>query len=386
LEKIIRDADSGVVMGSSLLALIVKEIQQTLRDRRLLFLLVALPLIQLLSYGYALNPDIRHLDLGIMDWSKSLASREFIAALTENDLFRITEYSESEKSLSQKLKNGTIVVAVVIPPDFQRRLSRQTTASVQVLIDGTNANTAGIAKSYLSQLINHYNRQISPHPNPSRISLQVTFLYNPGLISSWFFVCGVLGIVLSFVSCTVAAATMVREKEFGTLDQLLMTPSTSSEILIAKVFPLWLILLGDTLIFLVLSHWIFSIPLTGNLFLALIISGLYILGALELGIFIGMVFDNQQQTQLVAFSVNVPMVLLCGAISPIESMPSFFQYLSWLNPLRHYVHILRSVLLKNAGWNVLWLPILMIVLFATLLFSISIYRFQNSLLSGKANN
>jgi ABC-2 type transport system permease protein len=368
-------------MRSSLRALILKEIQQTLRDRRLIFLLLVLPLIQLLSYGFALNPDINHLELGIVDWSKSSVSREFIAALTDNNLFTLTEYSESEKTLSRELKNGSILVGVVIPPDFQRRLSRQTTALVQVLIDGMNANTAGIAKSYLSQIINNYNRKIMSDSNLDIDFLQVTFIYNPGLVSSWFFVCGILGIVLTFVGSIVAASAVVREKEFGTLEQLLMTPASNWEVLLAKTFPLLLLLLADTLLFLFLSHWIFGVPLGHNLFLTLGVSGLYILGVLELGIFIGTIFATQQQTQLVTFSLNVPMVLLCGAISPIESMPAFFQNLSWLNPLRHYVAFLRGILLKDSGLEILWLQILCIGLFVTVLFPLSIRKFQNLSLS-----
>ena len=369
-------------MATSLWALIRKEIQQTLRDRRLLFLLVALPLIQLLSYGFALNPDVHHLELGIMDWSKSFASREFIAALTENELFTLTEYSDDEKRLTQQLKNGKILVGVVIPPDFQRNLSRQTSAQVQVIIDGMNANTAGIAKSYLSQIINHYNRQILPEQTPPKMALKVNFLYNPGLVSSWFFVYGILGIVLTFVGTVVAAATVVREKEFGTLEQLLMTPANNWEILLAKAFPLLVILLADAYVFLIVSHGIFGVPLGHNLPLVLAVSGLHILGVLELGILLGTIFATQQQTQLIAFSVNVPLVLLSGSISPVDSMPSFFQYLSLLNPLRHYVTFLRGVMVKDVGVEILWVQILALGIFATVLFPLSLHKFRSSSVIG----
>jgi ABC-2 type transport system permease protein len=357
--------------------LTIKEFRQTLRDRRLIFLLVALPIIQLLSYGFALNPDVRHLELGVVDYAKTNASHELISALTENQLFTLTYSSDSEKKLSQQIENAKITVGIVIPPDFERYLNRGSTAQVQVLIDGVNANTAGLARSYIAQIVRHYNQQTNPDSKPAQVSPQVIYLYNPGLVSSWFFVSGIMGIILTLVGSIVSAAAMVREKELGTIEQLLMTPSADREILLAKVVPLLILLLNDVLLILIFSRFVFDLPLRSNLLVCLAVSGIYILGIIEMGILIGTIFQNQQQTQLVAFSLNVPLGLLCGAITPVESMPLFFQYLSWLNPLRHYVILLRGLLLKGVGLDVLWLHALIVCAFTAILFTISINRFRH---------
>lgn len=360
-------------------SLVVKEIHQTLRDKRLLFLLIILPTVQLLIYGSALSPDIHNLKLGIIDYAKTSTSRELVSALTENGVFIVERYSNSEQTLSQQVQTGQVTAGLVIPPDFNRDLHQDSTAQVQVFVDAVNANTAGIARSYITQIINHYGRQLNPNRMPTRVQLQVTFLYNPGLKSSWFFVSGVMGVILTLVSSIVSSATVVREKEAGTLEQLLMTPAANWEILLAKVVPLSILLLGDVILGLSLARLIFGLPLRSNFFLFLALSGLYILVGIGMGILIGTILRSQQQTQLMSFSMNVPLIQLSGAIAPIESMPLLFQYLSLLNPLRHYVEIVRGLLLKGVGLDVLWPNAIALGIFATILLIISINRFRTQL-------
>ncbi len=359
--------------------LITKEFRQILRDKKLIFLLVALPIIQLLSYGFALNPDVRHLELGVVDYAKTNASHELISALTENQLFTLIYSSDSEKKLNQQLENAKITVGIVIPPDFERDLNRGSTAQVQVLIDGVNANTAGLARSYIAQILRHSNQQNNLDLKPPQVSPQVTYLYNPGLVSSWFFACGVMGMILTLVGASVSAAAVVREKELRTIEQLMMTPSADWEILLGKVVPLLILLLSSVLLMLISSHIVFDLPLRRNLIACLAVSGIYILGLIEMGILIGTIFENQQQTQLVAFSISVPLASLSGAMTPIESMPLFFQSVSWLNPLRHYVILLRGLLLKGVGLDILWPHALIICAFTVILFILSINRFRHQL-------
>lgn len=367
------------LLESRFCALVVKEIHQTLTDKRLLFLLIVLPTVQLLIYGFALNTDIHNLKLGIVDYANTPASRELVSALTENGVFIVERYSNSEQTLSQQVQTGQVTAGLVIPPEFNRDLHQDRTAQVQVFVDAVNANTAGIARSYITQIINHYGRQLNPNRVPALVDPQVTFLYNPGLISSWFFVSGVMGVILTLVSSIVSSATVVREKEAGTLEQLLMTPAANWEILLAKVVPLSILLLGDVILALCLARLIFELPLRSNFFLFLALSGLYILVGIGMGILIGTTLRSQQQTQLMSFSINVPLVQLSGAIAPIESMPLLFQYLSLLNPLRHYVVIVRGLLLKGVGLDVLWPNVIALSIFATILLIISINRFRTQL-------
>jgi ABC-2 type transport system permease protein len=360
-------------------ALMFKEIQQIFRDKRLLFLLIVLPTVQLLMYGFALNPDVHNLKMGIVDYAKSYKSRELVSALTENGIFILDRHNNTEQTLNQQIETGQVSVGLVIPPEFNRNLNQDSIAKVQVLIDAVNANTAGIAKSYITQIINHYGWQIDSNRVNPQIKTSVIFLYNPGLRSSWFFVSGIMGIILTLVSSIVSSATMVREKEAGTLEQLLITPALNWEILLAKVLPLSFLLLGDVILILGFARLIFGFPLGSNFFLCLLLSGLYLLIGIGIGILLGTILHSQLQTQMVSFSINIPMGLLSGTLAPIESMPPLFQYLSLLNPLRHYISIVRGLLLKGVGLDVLWPNVLALLSFATVLLVISINRFRGQL-------
>ncbi|RCJ35333.1 ABC transporter permease [Nostoc minutum NIES-26] len=358
--------------------LMLKEMHQILRDKRLLFLLIVLPTIQLLSYGFAISPDVHNLKMGLVDYAQTSNSRELISTLTANDVF-IANYSDNEQTLSQQLQTGEISVGLVIPPEFNRRLHQERTAQVQVLVDAVNANTAGIVRSYITQMINNYSQRINPNRVSAQAQPQITFLYNPGLISSWFFVSGIMGVIMTLVGSIVASATVVREKESGTLEQLLMTPAENWEILLAKLSPLSILLLGDVILVLCLARFIFGLPLRSNILICLLLSSIYILIVISMGILIGTMLQNQQQTQLIAFSINVPLGLLSGAITPIESMPSLFQYLSLLNPLRHYITIVRNLLIKGVGIDVVWPNAIALFFFSTVLLVISTRKFRTQL-------
>lgn len=359
--------------------LMLKEVRQILKDKRLLFLLIVLPIVQLLAYGLAISPDVHSLKLGLVDYAQTYNSRELVSTLTENGIF-IAHYSDNEQTLSHELKTGQISVGVVIPPKFNRYLDLQEgNARVQVLVDAVNANTAGIVKSYINQIISHYSQQINPNQVPAQVQPQIKFLYNPGLISSWFFVTGIMGVIITLVGSIVSSATVVREKESGTLEQLLITPAEDWEILFAKVLPLSVLLLGDVILILSLIQLIFKIPLGSNVILCLLLSSIYILIVISIGILIGTMLKNQQQTQLVAFSINIPLALVSGAITPFESMPLFFQYLSLVNPLRHYVVIIRGLLIKSASIDVLWPNVIALSLFSVALLLLSAKKFRNQL-------
>ncbi|GAB4380834.1 MAG: ABC transporter permease [Elainellaceae cyanobacterium] len=367
------------LLNSRFWALAVKEVSQILRNKQLIFLLVFPPTIQLLIYGSALNPEVQFLKLGIVDYAASTTSRELVATLTANDIFIPEQYLFSEAALGEQVRRGEIDAGLVIPPDFDRQLAEGKTAEVQVLIDGVDANTAGIASGYISQIIGQFNQQISPSFTPNLVRPEVTFLYNPGLLSSWFFVPGVLGVVLTLTSSLVSSSAVVREKDAGTLEQLLMTPADAWEILLAKIVPLFLLLMGDVFLALAVGKLVFDIPFRGNMLVFLVISALYVCVGIGIGIFLATVSKNQQQVVLTSFFINLPLLQTSGAIAPIESMPAFFRYLSLLNPLRHYVTIARGFLLKGVGVLELWQHVLALSLFAVLLLSLSARQFRRQL-------
>lgn len=367
------------LLSSRVWALAIKEINQILRNKQLIFLLIFPPTIQLLIYGFALSPDVHYLKLGVVDYANSQTSRELVAAMTENDIFVIKNYLQSEAELGEQVRVGDITTGIVIPPDFDRQLKQGDTAEIQVLIDGVDANTAGIASGYLTQIVNQFSRGLNPDRLPRLVDPEVIFLYNPGLNSSWFFVPGVLGLVLTLTSSLVSSSTVVREKDTGTLEQLLMTPAEAWEILLAKIVPLFVLLMGDVCLALGVGKLIFNLPFRGNLFVFFLISALYLCVGIGVGILLATVSKNQRQVVLTSFFINLPLIQTSGAIAPIESMPPFFRYLSLINPLRHYVAIARGFLLKGVGITGLWMNIVALAVFAILLLGFSIRQFRNQL-------
>ncbi|MEL7360042.1 MAG: ABC transporter permease [Cyanobacteria bacterium J06560_6] len=359
--------------------LILKEVRQILKNKQIIFLLLFPPTVQLLVFGLALNPDVSHLSLGVVDYNNSSASRDFVAALVANDSFDINGYQTREADLGQQVRKGDISTGLVIPPDFDRRLTAGKSVDVQVLIDGVDANTAGIASGYIKQIINRYAQGINTTDFVPPVQTAVSFLYNPGLQSSWFFVPGVMGVVLTLTGSLVSSSTVIREKDVGTLEQLLMTPAAGWEILTAKIAPLFVLLMGDVLLASALGRIVFHLPFRGNYFLFLALSGIYVFVAIGIGILIATIARNQQQVILTSFFFNVPLIQLSGAIAPIESMPKFFRILSFFDPLRHYVTIARSLILKGVGIGAFLPEVTALIVFAALLLGLSIYRFRAQL-------
>lgn len=365
--------------GSRFWALARKEITQILRNKQLISLLLFPPTIQLLIFGFALSPNVENIKLGILDYSNTPASRELISAFTENRVFRAEHYNTSLADLSQQVQYGNVTAGLVIPPEFNRDLAQDITAEVQVLINGVDANTAGIASGYITQIVNQYSLQLDPSQAPPLIASQIAYLYNPGLISSWFFVPGVLGIILTLISSLIASATVVREKDTGTLEQLLMTPASAAEILLAKIVPIFVLLIGDTILALSVGRLAFAVPFRGNFLLFMALSSIFIFVGIGIGIMLATISRSQQQAQLTSFFVTLPVIQLSGAIAPVESMPPLLQHLALLNPLRHYVTITRGLLLKGVGLEVLWPNALALLVFATLLLTVSINKFRSQL-------
>ncbi|WP_088894006.1 ABC transporter permease [Leptolyngbya ohadii] len=379
MQRLIENPIISRILDSRVWALARKEINQILRNKQLIFLLIFPPTIQLLIYGFALSPDVHYIKMGVVDYANTSTSRELVTALTENRIFTVQDYLFSEADLGKQVERGNITAGLMIPPDFDRKIKDNNTAEVQVLIDGVDANTAGIASGYLSQIVSRFSRNLTPNPALPPIDPEVIFLYNPGLISSWFFVPGVLGLVLTLTGSLVSSSTVVREKDTGTLEQLLMTPAEAWEILLAKIVPLFILLLGDVCLALTVGKVIFNLPFRGNLLIFFLISSLYLCVGIGVGILLATISKNQRQVVLTSFFINLPLIQTSGAIAPIESMPAFFRYLSFLNPLRHYVAIARGFLLKGVGVEELWMNILALAIFAIVLLGFSIRQFRNQL-------
>jgi ABC-2 type transport system permease protein len=379
------------------LALLAKEVQQLKRNRVLVIQLMLPPTIVLVIFGYALNPKVRNLRTGIVDESVTVESRELVDALTRNVDFNVTHLYTRVEDAERALKSLDLDLFVVIPSDFSRTLNRGQTADVQVVIDAVDANTAQIAKGYLEMAVQQYNtanfaggrsptsdllRQIvlvsaaHPAPLPGAPDVEAAYLYNPGLVTSWYYVTGVMSIIMFINASLVASALAVKEKEIGTIEQLLMTPAQTGEMLFAKATPVFVLMMVVLFLSLVVGMIVFGLPVRGDVWLFAFAGALAALAGIGIGILIATISKSQQQAQLLTFFVNPPLTLLSGATSPIENMPAFFQKLSYIDPLRYMVTIVRGVTLKHAPWDALWPNLLALLVFAIILFSLSAWRFR----------
>jgi ABC-2 type transport system permease protein len=363
-----------------LFALIQKEIRQILRDKQLLFLLIFPPTFQLLLYGFALDPDVKNLRIAIADLSASPISRELISAIVENHVFDMTNVGYTQSAVSQAVKQGRVEAALIIPPEFNRRIKEGLTGGVQIFLDGADANTAGIAGGYLNQMISGFGRSLElVKSTVGRVHPDITFLYNPGLESAWFFVPGVMGLVLNLTGSLVSTTTLIREKDSGTLEQLIMTPASAVEVLVAKILPLFFLLMGNVCLALAVGKFVFNVPFRGDPVLYFFVSALYVFVAISIGITLASISVNQRGAVLTSFFINLPVIMLSGATAPIQSMPRFFQYVALLNPLRYYIICIRSILLKGVGLDIVWPNVVMLAIFAVGLLALSAERFRKQL-------
>lgn len=366
-------------------ALVVKELRQIRRDRRLAMSLVVPPTLQILLFGFALDPDVRNLNLGVVDESRTAESRELISTLTENGTFRLSGSYRTSAGLERDLASGQLDVGVVVPYDFARLRARGRPATVQVLLNAVNANTAQIAQGYVEGAVASLNQQllaqgaqIERRVTPA-VTVRPAFLYNPGLVNSWFIVTGVLGTLIILNGSLVSAATMIKEKEQGTVEQLLMTPASAFEVIIAKIVPLFVLLMGMVTLALALARFVFQVPFRGNLVLLLTACACCVLTGIGIGTFISTLARSANQTQLISFFVNPPLAMLSGALTPIEAMPKWIQPWTLLNPIAHFAAISRNVLVKGAGLDVVYPNLLALAALAAFLVGVSAWRFRRQL-------
>jgi ABC-2 type transport system permease protein len=375
-------------------ALVRKEFNQIRRDRRLAISLVIPPTLQLLLFGFALDATVTNLRLGVVDESGTPESRELIATMSESKSFRLAGTYISLDDISAAISKGELDAGLVIPYNYVRTLQRGRQATVQVLLNAVNANTATIAQGYIQGVIQVYNRtllsqggihadfrQIAANEVSRRgqVTLHPAFFYNPGLVNSWFIVTGTFGVLLILNSSLIASAAMVKERERGTIEQLLMTPAGIAEIIVAKITPLFLLLMIMVLFATGLIRFVFNVPFRGSFLLVLSGAGLCVLCGIGIGTFMATFTKSAQQSQLLSFFVNPPLAMLSGALTPVEAMPPWIQQLTWLNPIRHFGIITRAVLLKGSGLESLWPNLLALTLFTLVLLSLSVWRFRKQL-------
>jgi ABC-2 type transport system permease protein len=358
------------------LALARKELTQFLRDRLMLLIILFLYTVEALMCVYALSFDVRDLPTAVRDLDRSVASRQLVDHFERSGYFRIDHGVGRDEDLARLLDRGEVLAAIVVPPGFAERLVRGVPAPVQLILDGSNANTASVAKGYAERIVQDYAfEQRNAHDIPMVIEHHPRVWYNAELTYSHFVMLSMIAIAGMMVGVFTAAAGIVREKESGTIEQLLVTPVRPAELMAAKMAPPLLVGLLALFPSLFVAAMV-GVPLRGSVTLFVMFSAVFLLSGMGIGILIATVTGTLQQALLVSFFVLFPVSFLSGTVVPLESMPTWLQYLMELSPLRHYMESILGLFLKGVGLEVLWPRLLAMVLIGTVLLSLAIRRWR----------
>jgi ABC-2 type transport system permease protein len=365
-----------------LLAVVTKEVRQTVKDRRVLFLLTVAPFLQLIMFGYAIDMEIDRVPTAVIDFDDTPTSREALQALMADrsllEVARPREVVEAERMLER----AEVAVALVVPAGFERDRLRGDPVSVQVILDGAEPTRASVAAGAAGRYLLGLGLRDTQAMAASRglslpgVDVRPRLLFNPTLASPVYFVPGIAGMLLLIITTMVTAMGLAREREIGTLEQVRVTPIPAGVLLLGKTLPFVAVGLADVTAALAAGGWIFDVPLRGSLALFYFATALYLLTTVGLGLLVATVSENQQQAFISAYLVILPALLLSGTLSPIHAMPAWLQTLTWLNPLRFYMQSARAILLKGATVGELVLPLAMLALYGVLILSVAAARFR----------
>lgn len=349
-----------------------KEIRQLLRDPRTRVMIFVSPILQLLLFGYAVTTDVRRLPTFVVDRDATPESRLLTDAFEAGGYFRIIGRSERAADLTAALDGGEAEVALEIPAGFARDV-RAGHARVQVLLDGSNSNTATIAQGYATRIVQRVSADLGNRPPPP-LELRARAWYNPGLTSRVYNVPAVIGALLMLMCLLLTAMAIVREREVGTLEQLVVTPIEAPELILGKTLPVLTIALIDLVLISVVSILWFDVPFRGSALALLLGALLFIATGISIGLLLSSVSRTQQEAFMSMFLVFLPVLILSGLLLPVENMPRVFQLITELNPMRHFLVIVRAIFLKGEGLATLWRPYASLAALAVATLGLAVWR------------
>jgi ABC-2 type transport system permease protein len=384
-------------MWNRIRCIIQKEFFQTLRDPRTRALLFGPPILQLILFGYAVNLDIENARTAWVDSDHTPESRDLLAAFQGSGYFRLAANPVTDGEIQDLLDHGKAQAVIRVLPGFSRDIKRGNSAQVQILVDGTNSNTAAIVSSYATQIVTGYAAKVFADRQNARLvtltsalggpapvvipvlTAQSRVWFNPDLKSRVYFIPGVIVNIIALVTIMLTAMSIVREKEIGTMEQLMVTPIRPAELIMGKLLPFALVGIFEVVLVIVAALLIFGTPLRGNIPLLFGCSVLFLLSTLGVGLFISTISLTQQQAMMSSFFFFMPAMLLSGFAFPIRNMPAPVQYLTFLNPLRYFMRIVRNLFLKGAGVESLWQSIVALAIFGLAILGLSALRFHKKL-------
>jgi ABC-2 type transport system permease protein len=360
-------------------AFIKKEFYHIFRDYRSMVILFGMPIVQVLLFGFAITTDLKDAKIAILDRSKDVVTRELTQKIISSNYFLLVETLENDKQIKPAFQKGDIKQVIVFEPDFARKLEKEGNASIQLILDASEPNTASMLNAYATGIINSYSmeKMRSLRTLPATIHIESKMLFNPGLRSVFMFVPGVITVLLMLVSAMMTSISITRERELGTMEALLVSPAKPVQIIIGKVTPYVLLSFINLIVILLLANFVFGMPIQGSIPLLLAESVLFIIMSLALGILISTVSKTQQQAMLLSmFALLLPTILLSGFIFPVENMPVILQWLSHLMPSKWFIIIIKNIMLKGVGIAYFWKETLIILGMTMFFIVMSVKKFK----------
>jgi ABC-2 type transport system permease protein len=382
-------------MRRRILEIMKKEFRQVLREPRTRMMLFMPPIIQLLVFGYAVNLDVENGRIGWMDQDRTPESRELYAGFRGSPRFSIVAAPQTDAEVQDLLDRGKVQVVVRVLPGFARDIKRGRSTSVQVLVDGSDSNTASIVSGYASQVIANYSAEVMNAQNLEKLvgrtaqgpvhagiptlDARPRVWFNPDLLSRVYFVPGVVVNIITLITLSLTSMAIVREKEIGTMEQLMVTPIRPIELMLGKTLPFAVIGLVDMTLVVIAAILIFHVPFRGSALLLFASSALFLMTSLGAGLFVSTISRTQQQAMMTTFLFFQPAFLLSGFAFPIRNMPEFVQPLTYLNPVRYFLEIVRGIFLRGSGIDILWPQLAALAVFGVAILTLSAMRFRKRL-------
>jgi len=376
------------MINSRLRSLIRKEFIQIFRDPRTLALILIIPVMQLFLLGYSATNDVRNVPMAVYDQDRGPAARSLLDAFRAADYFRLDYEVGSEVQLRALIDEGLARVGLIIPPDYSDRVRGNGSAEVAFVLDGSDPTVASTALSSAQMIVQNHSTQITTErlvrqgrsgvlDSPVRISAQVW--YNPDLVSAYFMIPGVIGMILYALTSILTATAIVRERERGTIEQLIVTPIRPWELVVGKILPYVILAFIMMIEVLALGHYWFDVPVRGDLGLILGVSGLFLLTSLGIGLLASTFANTQQEAMLIVWMLLLPSIFLSGFFFPLEAMPKVLQWISYAMPLRYYLVVIRSLLLKDVGLAAIQSDVISLAIFGVVLMTAASMRFRKRL-------
>ena len=376
------------MFNARLLSLIRKEFIQIQRDKRTLLLVLIIPVMQLFLLGYAATNDVRNVPLAVFDQDRSPQARSLLAAYRSADYFEVAFDVDSEQALRDLIDRGQARAGLIIPPDYSADLLSGNPAHVVFVLDGSDPTIASTAFSAAQMIGQAFSTQIIEERLAQRgqsaaitpaVQVHTAVWYNPDLISAYYMIPGVIGMILYALTSILTASAIVRERERGTIEQLIVTPIRPMELMIGKILPYVILALLNALEVIAIGHWWFDVPIRGSLWLILGISGLFLLSSLGIGLLASSIANTQQEAMLTVWMTLLPSIFLSGFFFPLEAMPKVLQWISYIFPLRYYLVVIRSLMLKGVGLAAVQGEVLALTIFGVAIMAVAALRFRKRL-------